>query len=308
MSIPKTTEGEVDFSYPAAGKPLKTWYKIVGDLSTGSRTPLICLHGGPGVEHSYLAPLADLATLFSIPVILYDQVGNGRSTHLRERDGDKEFWTDALFVAELDNLVAQLELTEYDVFGHSWGGMLGSRFAVRRPKGLRRLVIMSSPSDIHVWVAVQNELRKELPQDVQDALTRHEEAGTTDSKEYKDAEGVFYDRHLCRLHPQPEGVLNALRSIEEDPTVYMTMYVNGPSEFHVIGTIKDWTITDELHKIDVPTLLINGRYDEAQDTCVLPFFLNIPKVKWVRLENSSHMGQWEERERCCQIVGEFLTY
>ena len=38
-------------------------------------------------------------------------------------------------------------------------------------------------------------------------------------------------------------------AIEEDPTVYGTM--NGPSEFHVVGSLREWDITDRLGDIDV---------------------------------------------------------
>ena len=56
----------------------------------------------------------------------------------------------------------------------------------------------------------------------------------------------------------------------------------------------------------MPVLLINGRYDEVQDITVAPWFMHIPRVKWVQLEKSSHMGQFEERSRCMQFVGAFL--
>jgi len=65
-------------------------------------------------------------------------------------------------------------------------------------------------------------------------------------------------------------------------------------------------VIDRLHNIQVPTLVINGRYDEAQDNCVEPFFREIPKAKWITLEKSSHMSMFEERERYIQIVGDFL--
>lgn len=81
---------------------------------------------------------------------------------------------------------------------------------------------------------------------------------------------------------------------------------NGPNEFVAQGTLKGWSVIDELHNINVPTLLINGHYDEAQDEAVLPFFLNIQSCKWVQFANSSHMPQWEEKERYLQMVGEFL--
>ena len=46
-----------------------------------------------------------------------------------------------------------------------------------------------------------------------------------------------------------------------NPEVYHAM--NGPSEFHVIGTIKDWDITERLGQIEAPTLVFSGRYDEV---------------------------------------------
>lgn len=82
---------------------------------------------------------------------------------------------------------------------------------------------------------------------------------------------------------------------------------NGPSEFHIIGTLKNWSIVEELHKILQPVLILNGRYDEAQDACVAPYFNLIPKAKWVTFEESSHTPQWDERERYIQVIGDFLT-
>ena len=74
----------------------------------------------------------------------------------------------------------------------------------------------------------------------------------------------------------------------------------------MIGTLKTWSITDQAHKISVPTMLINGRYDEAQDSVVEPFFREISKVKWATLAESSHMPHWEERERFMELSANFL--
>ena len=117
----KVTEGEAPFAVPAAGKACTTWYRVVGDLASG-RTPLVVVHGGPGLSYDYMAPLADLASPpWNIPVVFYDQLGNGNSTHLREKP--KDFWTPQLFMDELDNLVAKLGIAEkYDLLGHSYSG------------------------------------------------------------------------------------------------------------------------------------------------------------------------------------------
>lgn len=80
----------------------------------------------------------------------------------------------------------------------------------------------------------------------------------------------------------------------------------GPNAFHVVGSLKNWSIIDDLHKINVPTLLLNGRYDEAHDMVVEPYFQRIPKVKWIQFANSAHVPQLEETERFMEVVGNFL--
>ena len=39
--------------------------------------------------------------------------------------------------------------------------------------------------------------------------------------------------------------------------------MNGPSEFHVTGTLRTWSIVNRLDRIKIPTLVTSGRYDEA---------------------------------------------
>lgn len=221
----KITEGFADFHVPAAGKPCQTWYKIFGDISSAKRRPLVTLHGGPGAGHSYLIPIAELASLYDIPVIFYDQLGTGNSTHLQEKRGDGKFWTEDLFCDELENLLHHLGIQHnFDLLGHSWGGMLGARFATRPLLlGLKHLIISDSPASMELWVQAANKLRAKLPQTIQDTLTKHEQAGTTDSKEYEAATAYFYSLHVCRLNPQPEEVKATFNNIIEDPTVYMTM-------------------------------------------------------------------------------------
>ncbi|KAK5105857.1 hypothetical protein LTR16_006489 [Cryomyces antarcticus] len=156
------------------------------------------------------------------------------------------------------------------------------------------------------WVEEANRLRKQLPQGVQEALQKHEDDGTTESKEYEAAVEVFYAKHVCRIDPMPKEVLDTFENIKVDPTVYHTM--NGPSEFFVIGSLKSWDITDRLKNIQAPTLLINGYYDEATNLVSEPYFREIPHIKWFTFAESSHMPHWEERDRFMEVVSGFLEY
>ena len=219
-----TQEGEVQFNVPGLSKPCRTWYKVMGDLKS-KIIPLVTLHGGPGACHEYLLPLQDLVMNFDIPIVLYDQIGNGRSTHLPEKDGDESFWTEELFRAELDNLIDHLDLRErtFDLYGQSWGGMLAAKYAALHPPGLRKLVLADAAASVELLLVGENALRAQLPTDVREILERCEKEGTIESEEYINACVVFYKRHLCRVDPWPKEVEIALGHLKDDPTVYRTM-------------------------------------------------------------------------------------
>lgn len=78
-----------------------TWtVRSPGRQSDSSRTatPLVVVHGGPGLPHQYLRSLADLARPRR-PVVFYDQLGCGRSR--LEGAARTEAWSLSVFVEEL---------------------------------------------------------------------------------------------------------------------------------------------------------------------------------------------------------------
>jgi L-proline amide hydrolase len=280
----------------------ETWYRVVGELDGDSdHIPVVICHGGPGASHDYCEPIADLHT-FGRTCVLYDQIGCGKSEHLPDAPAD--FWTPQLFKDELVQLTRHLGIeSRHAVVGQSWGGMLAMEYALDHPIGLRAIVVADSPASIPLWVEEANRLRADLPADVQETLVRHEEAGTTDDPEYESAVRVFYDRHLCRV-PWPDYVQRSFDQIAADPTVYHTM--NGPSEFHCIGSLKTWDITDRLHEITTPTMLVSGRHDEATPLIVGEIHERIPGSQWVLFEDSSHMPHVEEPKAFLEAVETFL--
>jgi L-proline amide hydrolase len=294
----EVSEGTVPFG------EAETWYRVTGELrprDTAAPAPLVVLHGGPGGTHDYLLSLADLAD--ERAVVHYDQVGGGRSTHYPDRGA--EFWTVDLFVRELHNLVDALGIADrHHVLGQSWGGFLAEEYALTQPSGLRSMVLADTAASWADFAAEAGKLCAELPADVQATLDRHEAAGTYDDPEYMEACLVFYSRHVCRIEWPPE-VTVTFEWLERDPTVYRTM--NGPSEFHIIGSCKDWQVKDRLHEIRMPTLIVSGRHDEATPALQQVLLEGIAGSEWVVFEDSSHMPHVEERERYMQVVGRWLA-
>jgi L-proline amide hydrolase len=295
--------GEGVHRWVADGVALETWWRMVGEPVGTGPAPVVVLHGGPGGTHDYLANLTRLHSPDGRPVLLYDQVGNGRSTH--RPDADPAFWRVELFLRELHELLTGLGIGAHHVLGQSWGGLLAQEYAVTRPEGLRSLVLADTTASMPDFVAEADRLRAGLPTDVQATLRRHETAGTTDDPAYAAACDVFYRRHVCRLDPWPEFVVDAFAWLDRDPTVYRTM--NGPSEFHVVGTLRDWRSVDRLHRVAVPTLLVSGRYDEMTPALQQTLLAGIPDCEWVVFERSAHLPHVEEEQRYLQVVGDWLA-
>jgi L-proline amide hydrolase len=281
----------------------RTWYRVVGDLDPDAmRAPVVVCHGGPGATHDYVAPIAELAR-FGHACVLYDQLGNGRSEHLP--DADAAFWAPALFERELTALTEHLGIDgRYHVVGHSWGGMLAFEHALRRPPGLLSLVAADAPASMNDFVEGCNELRATLPLEVQQALDRHEAAGTTEAEEYRRAAEQFTAAFVCRLDPWPDGLVASFDVVDDDPTVYHAM--NGPSEFHVVGTLRDWDVTERLGEIAVPVLLVSGGHDEVRPWVVEKAERRLRDAEWVLFEDCSHTPHLEEPERFLDAVAGFL--
>lgn len=290
----RATEGFIPFE---GGR---TWYRSVAAEREDGRLPLLCLHGGPGANWLHLVPYEAFAA--ERGVVFYDQLGAGNSALTKPHD--PAMWTPELYVREVDAVREALGLERVHMLGHSWGGMLAMQYALGQPDGLASLVIESSPANVPAWIDEVQRLRSELPPEVEDTLREHEEVGTTEDPAYEEATMVFYRRHLCRTDPWPDWLVRCFEILEANPEVYRTM--NGPSEFHVIGTMKDWDISDRLGEIHVPTLIVSGRYDEVTPGTVEIVHRGIPGSEWVLLEESSHMAQAEEPERTLGAIRDFL--
>lgn len=283
----RTREGYVDV------RGYRTWFRFVGDLNSPV-TPLLALHGGPGSTHNYFGPLEALGS--ERPVVLYDQIGCGKSDRPTDID-----WSVDVFRDEVAALRDQLGLERIHLLGTSWGGMLAQEHVLSGAQGIVSLILSSTLANIALWSEEQLKLKGQLPPDVIEVLDRHEAAGTFDDPEYEGAMQVYMDRHFYR-GPQPRPELEAMAK-GRAPDVYRAM--QGPNEWTTTGALKGWDTRDRLHEIDVPTLVLRGRYDMCTEPVAAELVSRIEGAREVVLENSSHTPVLEETDRYLEVVGEF---
>jgi proline-specific peptidase len=272
----------------------RVWYRVAGADRPG--VPLLGLHGGPGFTHDTLLTLDGLAS--DRPVVLYDQLGSGRS----DRPGDPDLYRVERFVEEVGRVREGLGLDRIHLLGHSWGGTLALSYTLTGPADLESLILASPLVSTSRWLEDARRLRSELPEEVQRVLDDHEEREFTGCPEYVAATYEFYRRHLCRKEPWPEELERGFAGVGLD--VYETMW--GPTEFHATGTLLDLDLVPRLEELRLPVLFTCGRYDEASPDTVASFTGAVPGAEMVVFEQSSHTAHLEESERYLDVVRAFL--
>ena len=272
----------------------QVWYKVVG---SGESVPLLTLHGGPGGGHDYLEPLNALAS--ERPVVFFDQLGCGKS----DTPDDVSLWRIDRFVDEITAVREALGLDRIHLLGHSWGGWLAIEYMLGAPSGVVSLTLASTSASIPQFVHEAGTLISELPREMAETMRRLEAKGDFENPEFEAGMMEFYKRHLCRLDPWPDPIMRSLENLDGN-IVYETM--NGPTEFTVIGNMKDWNRIEKLSEIVAPTLITCGRYDELTPACSRTLRQGIMNSRMHVFERSAHMAHLEETESYLQILSEFL--
>jgi len=270
----------------------RIWYKKSG---TGTGTPVILLHGGPGYSSFYLKSLEALGD--DRPVIRYDQLGGGRSGPMV----DTTQMTIAHFVRELDSLRAALGYGRVHVLGHSWGTILAFEYYRAHPEHVVSLTLASAALDLPTWQRNARRLVRTLPDSAKRAIIAAEAAQKFDAPAYHEAIGEFYGRYVWR-HPVEADLDSLMKTANE----HVYNYMQGPSEFTITGTLKAYDVTPLLGTIKVPTLYTVGEFDEADPATIRRFASLTPGATVEVIPGAAHITTWDNPEAMVAVVRGFL--
>ena len=263
----------------------RTWFRVIGDLKS-KQTPIVLLHGGPGGGHLNMVPIAKLLSTGGRPVILYDQIGCGKSTPLIRKPNS--FWTVQLFEDELTHLLRHLKIEKkYLILGTSWGGMLAMSFASKRPTGLKGLILSSTLPSSAMWIKETRKLINKLPAKHRSAINKYEKLQNYTHKDYLAANTFFMQRHIRQI----PALYDKLPKAKFGKHVYNAMW--GPTEFTVLGSLRDWSVEKEISKIKVPTFIINGELDEATPAMQRVIKSRIKGSQYYCIKGASHSAYIE---------------
>lgn len=277
----------------------QTYCRIVGKAT--NRPPLVLLHGGPGSTHNYFELLDDLATQSGRQLIMYDQIGCGRSSIV---DDHPEIYNARTWVAELVNLRKQLGLSKIHLLGQSWGGMLAIIYlADYQPTGVQSVILSSTLASANLWQSELHRLIKYLPVDEQQAISRAEQSGDFSQPDYLQA-----NRHFMELHAI--GPINAdspeplRRPKNGGQQAYLTAW--GPNEYNPSGNLKNYEYASKLASIKAPALVINGTDDLCTPLDAKLMTDNLQTASWELFQGARHMVFADQPEKYQRLLKKWL--
>ncbi len=271
----------------------KLWYRILG---SGDAAPIIMMHGGPGGTSRSFYLFESLTK--KRPVILFDQLGSGRSDHHQ----DTSLLKVEYFVQQVDALKKHLKLNEFYLYGHSWGTALALEYYTYAPKGVKGIIFNSPYFSTAIWESDADTLIDLLHDTIQTAIQIGESSGDFNSKAYQNANRAYlsnYGLRNKRLH-------SPLDTVPARGNHFIYNYMWGPTEFTATGTLKHYDNLHNLKKVKVPVIFITGEYDEARPNTMYYFQNLVPGSKVAIIKGAGHATMHDNLRQNKKAVKKFI--
>ena len=276
----------------------RLFWKSIGQ---GQRGSILCLHGGPGGNHWFTMPMADMASL-GYRVVMYDQFGCGQSDRPRSFEG----YSIQTAASEVDAVRRALRLGCCHLWGSSYGGALALQAVLQFPTRFRTLMVSSGYASVPQVEAELARLVRRLPRRDRVAIESAESRGRLNTATYRAAVARFYRAYGSGFPVRPYEV--ALGFQNENRRLQAALF--GPKEgllARSTGTMANWDVRDQLGRIRLPTLVMVGRHDFITPACARAIHRGIRGSTFEVFENAGHEPAFKERGRFMQVVRDFLA-
>jgi proline iminopeptidase len=254
--------------------------------------------GGPGLTYHYLRGLLKLANS-NLRVILFNPRGVGHSWAPRNPSA----YTVPQMADDVEAIRKALRIRELHLLGYSAGGFVALEYAHRYPQHLTSLLMCATAGSAEEIVQSARAVLGTAPPKLRTKLRELSRARKFTSPEYvalaEQAYRPFQTRFMEGVHPD-------LKATRANPVVYRAMMTRSGDEFIVDGTLRRWDGRKYYRNIELPTLVLVGKYDffltasVEMDQRIEPAHLRV-------LSRSSHMAILEQPKEFLGAVREFLS-
>ncbi len=282
--------------------PTEKGYKIINGISLyyetiGNGTPIVVVHGGPGLDHSYLLPqMGELAKGYKL--IFYDQRAMGKSS----ADFDTSLMTMNSFVEDLEGIRKAFGLEKINLMGHSWGGLVSMFYAIKYPSHLQSLILVNTtPASSTLrnlsFAVMSSKTTKE------DSIAQLQIAGTEGFRKRDPAAMAKFFRLLFRSSFHNKHYSDSLT------LTFDSSYSAKSAMVRQLGrdsTLRSYDIHARLDTIQCPALIIGGSDDAVVPGTNEQIHDHIRGSQYILLPECGHFPYIEAGEKFFPLVREFL--
>lgn len=282
-------------TYADTADHVRIWYTY-----RGKGSPVIVIHGGPGMDHGSLA--ADLVPLEKHHrVIYYDQRGGGRSTLAPDLSIEDH-------VRDLDALRRHLGFEKVTLLAHSFGPAIAALYAIRYPQHVERMVFLGPipPRKGAFFEEYGATMQKRLTPEQQ---KRAGELSQSYASESSDAVAVCREYwaigtppRLAKSHP-----LSVVKSDLCTAPAEAIRYGMTKTNETTFASLGDWDWTAQLARVNVPTLIIHGDEDAIPMNMVSEWVRAMPEARILRLPDTGHFPHAEQPAIVFPAIESFLA-
>jgi proline iminopeptidase len=240
--------------------------------TSGRGLPCLVMHGGLGLDHTYLRGLDSLGDVLHL--VYYDHRHNGRSGR-----PPLETVTHAQLAADAESLRQHLGLGKVAVLGHSYGGFIALEYALRYPASLSHLILLDTAAVFNYGEEIMDNARA---MGATPAMLEALAASVADDEAMKSMLKLILPLYFYRYQPAYEAL-------------FAETIISAALEGQQEQMLASYNLLPHLHEIGCPTLLLVGRYDFiCPPSQAQLMHEHIPHSRLVVFEHSGHLPWIEE--------------
>lgn len=268
----------------------RLFFRVIGE-----GTPLVLVHGGPGMSHDYLAPQFIRLLADDYRLIFYDQRGSGRSTGVE----DTTRLTMAQFVEDLGAVRRAFNLERMNLIGHSFGGLLAMYYASAYPSSLDKLLLLDP--NAASWELMWPYVRQTFKERRTEADLREMVEIWENSRSDPDAM-ERYSRLYFRPFFHDPALVDSL-ALDLDERYLANSSVTNPQVQEELG---EYDIHDQLSSITAPTLILYCEAGVVSVEAAEAIHERIPNSRLIVLEDVGHFPYIEAPQAFKAAVKAFI--
>jgi proline iminopeptidase len=268
----------------------KLYYKAIGEGE-----PILVVHGGPGLEHSYFLPyLNELAKDHKL--IFFDMRGHGKS----DANIDSSKIQLSYFVDDIEQLRKEFGVNDLILMAHSFGGLVAENYAIKYPKHLKAVILISpSAHDSKYTIDASSVLKQRVTQ--QDMIDRET---VMSSPEFYKADPKAYEK-LYRVNFRA-----SVYRKEVLDSINFSFPNNYKERSNLLRKIypENWfySIRMKLSEILCPVLIIRGEYEPLSKECYDDLHERLLHSTLVSIPECGHFPFAEAHDRFIKETTKFL--